>query len=172
MTPKIRKGFYLKKRLIRKRLIKTDLPDPDDNEPYSPKDDGEIHVNWADDLEKIFDGDHYEQIHFTKIPKSGKPKFKSILKKTKLSQASHLSETECSSSCSDFENPRDIETARSLFRPKKKSVTSPELNQMKDLPSYNYRNKKLLSQILTSKKRRFSCFSTSGHSKLSGNATK
>ncbi|CAI2373368.1 unnamed protein product [Moneuplotes crassus] len=154
---RIRPNF--RKRLMKKHLIKADYYEDDGTEITPPKEDGRVHVNWADDLEKIYDFEESKDTLVTKKTMTCE-KRKSILKKTKFFDPNELSETECSSTASESTKIKKLNSS-SCLSTIAKPIEKIEPNQMKKLSSYNYKNKKLLSEILYSKKRLGSCFTSS-----------
>lgn len=156
-----------RKRLIKKNLLKADFPCEEDSEPPSiPTDEGN-HVNWAEDLEKVIDIEDFKDAPLCKKSTSENVCCKSILKKTKSHDGSHLSETECSSTCSDASHLFDSGKRVPFFGSGDLEAVT-EAETVKPLPSYKYPNKKLLLEILSKKKKRTLSFHVaSKHTKLS-----
>ncbi|CAI2366905.1 unnamed protein product [Moneuplotes crassus] len=155
MNKKFSIGSSIRRRL-KKNFNKSNDCESDDSEPLPPKDDGRTHVNWAKDLERIYDFEESKKTIVTKNSLKAES-CKSILK-IKVCDPCESEETECSSEDSSTgetcEHRYSTDTNRSPSKAKKK--TSVDIHKKKELSSYTYSNKKFLSEILATKGRRLS----------------
>lgn len=153
---------FNEKRLKRK-LYALEHKDDDDSEIIVNKDDGQVHVNWAEELKEVIETKDLDlncvANHKTSNSKNWDTCLKSILKDTTSEDDNNNFDTDVSSDYWKFDD--NSERHPCFKKPLSKSEVISELcvKDFGDKASYRYPNKKFLAKILGERnKKKKQCF--------------